>query len=361
MRATGSPQQMAAVLAAALEAGIWHIETAPAYGPAERYLGQALRGLETEQPARHRQLVLTSKLLPGPSLEEGQQQLRQMLERLGVPRLHNLAVHGLNLPEHWHWASAGPGGELLRWAVGEGLVGQVGFSSHGSTDLIERALASGQFQFCSLHLHLFDQTRLPLARAALAEGLGVLAISPADKGGRLYDPPPQLLADCAPFHPLELAYRFLLDQGISTLSLGATQPSDLALAQAMAGPDAADGPWLSPQQRQALEQLASTGQSRLGLERCGQCRACLPCPNAVPIPELLRLRNLAVGHGLQTFAEERYNLIGRAGHWWETLDASACGRCGDCLPRCPLQLPIPELLADTHRRLAAPPRRRLWG
>ena len=81
----------------------------------------------------------------------------------------------------------------------------------------------------------------------------------------------------------------------------------------------------------------------------------------MPIPELLRLRNLAVGHGLQTFAEERYNLIGRAGHWWETLDASACGRCGDCLPRCPLQLPIPELLADTHRRLAAPPRRRLWG
>ena len=361
MRATGSPQQMAAVLAAALEAGIWHIETAPAYGPAERFLGQALRALEQQQPEQHRRLVLTSKLLPGPSLEEGQQQLRQLLERLGLQRLHNLAVHGLNRPEHLHWASAGPGAELLRWAVGEGLVGQVGFSSHGSNDLIEAALASGRFQFCSLHLHLFDQTRLPLARAALAQGIGVLAISPADKGGRLYDPPPPLLADCAPFQPLELAYRFLLDQGISTLSLGAAQPSDLALAAAMAAPGAGGDPWLSAPQQEALERLRHAGEQRLGAERCGQCRACLPCPNAVPIPELLRLRNLAVGHGLQAFAEERYNLIGRAGHWWEAVDASACQRCGDCLPRCPLQLPIPDLLADTHQRLAAPPRRRLWG
>ena len=81
----------------------------------------------------------------------------------------------------------------------------------------------------------------------------------------------------------------------------------------------------------------------------------------MPIPELLRLRNLAIGHDLIPFCQERYNLIGRAGHWWETVDASACQQCGDCLPRCPHQLKIPDLLADTHRRLQAAPRRRLWG
>jgi uncharacterized protein len=357
MRAVESAPQMAAVLEAALAAGIRHIETAPAYGPAETYLGQALRALAARDPAAQAELVLTSKLLPGPDLADAQQQLRGILERLGVARLDNLAVHGLNRPEHLHWALQGPGAELLAWALGEGLVGQVGFSSHGDTALIEQALASERFSFCSLHVHLFDQTRLPLARAALAGGIGVLAISPADKGGRLYDPPPQLLADCAPFHPLELAYRFLLDQGISTLSLGAAQPSDLAWAAAIGEPL----PWLSDAQRQALQHLNAAGNARLGDERCGQCRACLPCPSAVPIPELLRLRNLAVGHGLQAFAEERYNLIGRAGHWWEEINASACARCGACLPRCPHQLPIPDLLADTHRRLAAAPRRRLWG
>ena len=353
MRALDSGGQMQSVLAAALAAGINHLETAPAYGPAEQHLGQALRKLAV----RRDQVVITSKILPGPNLQEGQQQLGACLRRLGVERLDNLAVHGLNRPEHLAWALAGDGDQLLRWALDEGLVGQLGFSSHGSVGLIESALASGRFGFCSLHLHLFDQERLPLARQALAAGLGVLAISPADKGGRLYDPPPLLLEDCAPFAPLELAYRFLLSEGISSLSLGASQPADLAWAVRLA---AADGP-LSSAEADALERLAAAGRQRLGTERCGQCRACLPCPMAVPIPELLRLRNLTLGHGMDGFARERYNLIGRAGHWWEALDARACERCGSCLPRCPHGLAIPDLLAETHSLLAATPRRRLWG
>jgi predicted aldo/keto reductase-like oxidoreductase len=370
MRALASPAQMEAVLRAALAAGINHLETAPAYGPAETFLGQALARLTAEGGQPEGGWRITSKLLPGVDLASGRRQLRAILGRLGIPRLDSLAVHGLNHADHLAWASRGAGAELLRWALGEGLVGQVGFSSHGSTTLIEQALASGRFGFCSLHLHLFDQTRLPLARGALAAGIGVLAISPADKGGRLYDPPPELLADCAPFHPLELAYRFLLDQGISTLSLGAEQPGDLAWAAALAGPAAGSsageranpqGTWLSPAQRTALDRLAAAGRRRLGTEHCGQCRACLPCPSGVPIPELLRLRNLAVGHGMAVFASERYNLIGRAGHWWETVNGDACRRCSDCLPRCPCRLPIPDLLADTHRRLAAEPRRRLWS
>lgn len=357
MRALDSPAAMEAVLEAAVVAGINHIETAPAYGPAEAFLGRALTRLAERDPAGRAALVLTSKLLPGADLDDGQAQLRACLRRLGVERLDNLAVHGLNRPEHLAWALSGPGADLLAWATGEGLVGQVGFSSHGDTALIDAALASGRFGFCSLHVHLFDQERLPLARAALAAGIGVMAISPADKGGRLHDPPGELVADCAPFAPLELAYRFLLAEGISTLTLGAAVPEDLAWAMRLADAGATEGRDLAA----ALARLEAAGRERLGADRCGQCRQCLPCPNSVPIPALLRLRNLAVGHGMEPFATERYNLIGRAGHWWEAVDASACGRCGACLPRCPLQLPIPDLLADTHRRLAAAPRRRLWG
>jgi predicted aldo/keto reductase-like oxidoreductase len=246
---------------------------------------------------------------------------------------------------------------LLDWAQGEGHAAQVGFSSHGSQALIAAAISSGRFQFCSLHLHLLDPQRLPLAHQALEQGMGVLAISPADKGGRLQAPSPTLISDCAPFSPLQLAYRFLLTQGISTLSVGAAQASDLELAAAL---QSSDSP-LTPEEESSLQRLTDHRRERVGADLCGQCQACLPCPNEVPIPELLRLRNLAIGHDLIPFCQERYNLIGRAGHWWETVDASACQQCGECLPRCPQQLTIPDLLADTHRRLQASPRRRLWG
>ncbi len=358
MRALQSPEQMLDVLRAAHAAGINHLETAPAYGPAEAFLGQALAQLKEEgtEPADGG-WVITSKLLPGQSFLSGCEALDASLGRLGISTLDNLAIHGLNLESHLDWVLSGEGARLIDWALATGRVRQVGFSSHGSNALIERAITSDRFSFCCLHLHLLDPTRMPLAREALERSMGVLAISPADKGGRLQAPSDLLKADCSPFQPLQLAYRFLLAAGVSTLTVGAQSTDDLQLARSLA---ASDGP-LDVEEQRVLAQLHAQRERRLGHDLCSQCRACLPCPNDVPIPDLLRLRNLARGHDLMEFAGERYNLIGRAGHWWETVDASQCGSCGDCLPRCPHQLPIPDLLADTHRLLAAAPRRRLWG
>ena len=356
MRAIDSPAQMEAVLAQALAIGINHLETAAAYGPAEAFLGMALNRLRDAVPETIQNLIITTKLLPGPDIHNLRQQFAGCLRRLNQPRIANLAIHGLNTTEHLNWMLHGPGAELRRWALGEGLVQQLGFSSHGPSDLIRAALDSGHFGFCSLHLHLFDQERLPLARAALEQGMGVMAISPADKGGHLYAPPAELLGDCAPFHPLELAYRFLLDQGISTLTLGAVKPADLAWARQLAG----RGEPLNAAESEAIRRINKAGSRRLGSNQCHECRNCLPCPQDVPIPTLLWLRNLSVGYGMESFTKERYNLIGRAGHWWELIDASACNNCGVCLPRCPHQLTIPSLLADTHQRLVEAPRRRLW-
>ena len=354
MRAICSVEQMASVLETAAKIGINHLETAPAYGPAEQFLGEALQHSSTIPEGGW---VTTSKLLPGSSLVEGQHELDAILHRLGLSTLDNLAVHGINRQEHLEWALSGEGAQLMEWALSSGRVTQLGFSSHGTNALIEQALRSQRFDFCSLHLHLFDPQRLPLAHWALENGIGVMAISPADKGGRLQAPSPTLKDDCRPIDPLVLAYRFLLAQGVSTLTLGAAFSDDLTTAAHLAQ---ADGP-LQQQETEVLHQLEQLQRERLGNDLCGQCRACLPCPNQVPIPNLLRLRNLTLGHDLIEYSQERYNLIGRAGHWWDTIDASACESCGECLPRCPHGLNIPKLLADTHTRLVAAPRRRLWS
>ena len=125
MRALASPDQMTSVLRAALNAGINHLETAPAYGPAEHFLGQALQRLENEGKQSAEGWVITSKLLPGISLDEGKRQLKAILQRLGRSKLDNLAVHGLNRPAHLKWALHGEGAALLEWSMKCGLVEQI--------------------------------------------------------------------------------------------------------------------------------------------------------------------------------------------------------------------------------------------
>ncbi len=356
MRAIESIEQMYLVAKEACLAGINHIETAPAYGPAEFFLGESLKKLKADGIKPEGNWIITSKILPEIGISDGKTQIKGILKRLGIQKIHNLAIHGLNLPKHLDWALKGEGAKLLKWAKNEELVGQVGFTSHGSLNLIEEAINSRQFQFCSLHLHLLDQSRMPLALKALTEGMGVMAISPADKGGHLHLPSTTLIEDCYPILPLELAYRFLLGQGISTLTLGAHKIEDFSLAKKLIN---SNDP-LKGIEKRAIENMFNRMKSRLGETFCGQCKKCLPCPEEIPIPEILRLRNLAIGLDLKTFAKERYNLIGQAGHWWEKKNGSACIKCGDCLPRCPYSLDIPSLLSNTNEELQGNPVRRLW-
>lgn len=78
-------------------------------------------------------------------------------------------------------------------------------------------------------------------------------------------------------------------------------------------------------------------------DRCSQCYECLPCPEDINIPEVLRLRNLAVSFDMVEFGKYRYKMFENAGHWFPGRKAIRCTDCGDCLPRCPENLDIPKL------------------
>ena len=357
MRSAESAIRMYEIIKLAHHAGINHLETAPSYGRAEIFVGEALDKLDQCEKISKKNWVITTKILPNGNFKELKEKFFDSLINLNIKKINNLAIHGLNLFEHLEWVLQGEGRKFINWLLSQKLIDQIGFSSHGDFQLINSAINSDIFNFCSLHLHLFDQSKIPLAKKALRKKMGVMAISPADKGGKLYLPSDILKEASKPYHPLEIAYRFLLSEGITTLSLGASKPNDFDFPIKLASSTQK----LSRLEIDVITNIENESNKRLGDTKCEQCRACLPCPSEIPIPEILRLRNMYIGNGQEEFAKERYNLIGRAGHWWETKNANNCMSCNFCIPKCPHNLDIPSLLKETHHLLIGKPKRRLWG
>jgi predicted aldo/keto reductase-like oxidoreductase len=349
MRCLANPIQMRDTIKAAIKAGINHIETARGYGNSERYLGQALEG-----EIKRENLIITTKLPPTPNPEQLTQWLDESLQRLHLDYIDCLAIHGINTWEHL--AAVKNSWQAIETAIQSQKVRHVGFSTHGSLELILNAMQMGLFEFINLHYYYFFQRHAEAIQLASDLDMGIFIISPSDKGGQLYNPPETLQHLCAPFTPLELNYRFLLsDPRITTLSFGAANPGEVT-----ALPSVADTP-LTTEEVAAFERLETQQQTRLATNQCRQCYQCLPCPEMINIPEVLRLRNLAVAYDMTDFGQYRYRMFENAGHWFPGRKGDKCTDCGDCLPRCPENLDIPNLLRDTHNRLNGARSRRLWG
>ncbi len=351
-----SQANVAATISRAMELGINHIETVRGYGSSERQLGAILS--QWDRPS----LIVQTKIAPLADANEFRREFLDSLARLRLEHVDLLALHGINTFEHLWWATRRGGClEMARQLVAEGKARHVGFSTHGETDLIEAALVGGQFDYINLHWYYIFQRNWHAIEMAKSLDMGVFIISPSDKGGMLYRPSTRLVELCQPLHPLVFNCLFCLARAeIHTLSLGAAQPSDFDLqcsslellprAARLLPPitDRLDRAW--------RKVVGSEGESLL---------ASLPLwhntPGYVNIPVILWLRWLLLAFDMREYAQMRYNLLGRGGHWFGGLGGDHVRELDweKLLADSPFAEQIPAWIAETHRLLAAEPQKRL--
>ena len=190
----------------ALDAGINHIETAHGYGKSEYAHGLAFEELGVKRDS----FWLMTKGCAETG-DEMRRTLEEQLKGLRTDRIDLYGYHGINNQELLDNAlKKGAALDVLNEYKEQGVIGNIGFSSHAQPEVICRGIETDRFDFVNLHYYYFWQRNYAAIQLAQARDMGVFIISPNDKGGHLYNPPPVLRELTAPLTPIQFNARFCL-------------------------------------------------------------------------------------------------------------------------------------------------------
>ena len=233
-----------------------------------------------------------------------------------------------------------------------GRIRHLGFSAHGSVEVIRRFLeAYGKdMEFCQLQLNWLDwEFQGGKEKAALLQewNIPIWVMEPL-RGGKLAALPEEDAAMLRTFRPSESvpgwAFRFL--QGIPGVTVILSGMSDEAQMADNLRTFETDEP-LKAEEASALLALASKMTKRTALP-CTACRYCTShCPQGLNIPWLLELYNEHVFTGGGFLAPMALMSLP------EDKKPSACIGCRSCEQVCPQQIKISEAMKDFCGRLVA--------
>ena len=331
----------------ALDLGVNHIETAHGYIKSELLFGHALKELGV--PRNKFKMMTKGAPMSG---DETRNLVEGQLKALGLDHVDFYGWHGINNQELLKVAVEKNGPvETLHRLKDEGLIRHVGFSTHAPLDTILEAIKTNLFSFINLHYYYFFQHNLPAVKLAGEMDMGVFIISPNEKGGMLFKPSEKVKNLCKPLTPIAFNGRFCLSHPeITTLSMGMHEPKHFSQNLAILN----GKNYLNSELSKIKTEMDAPLAKISGL--CTLCNECLPCPENINIPEILRFRNLIEGYDMLDYGRFRYNMLEEKGHWFPGTFSSHCTECGDCLPRCPENLNIPVLLMETHKKLFSKPK-----
>lgn len=327
----------------AFAAGINHIETAWGYKKSETAYGIVLNDrLKVKRDSYY----LMTKGAPQTALET-RELLEKQLKALKTDYFDFYAWHGMNTLGHYQTACApgGPVEELLRMKE-EGIIKHVGFSTHAPLEVIIKAIETDLFEFVNLHYYYFFQRNKAAIDLAQTKDMGVFIISPNDKGGQLSTPPQKLKDLTAPLNPVQFNARFCLGhQAIHTLTFGLPATSHFS---DLPGIFPTSIP-LSPEDAQIKHRLDSQLllDPYAGFDAYGLAND----PSGINIPEVLRFRTLLKCYDMKGFGQYRYNMFKDNDDWFPGVFPTEENLAKVDLSRCPKNIPLLEMLRETHLEL----------
>ena len=89
---------------------------------------------------------------------------------------------------------------------------------------------------------------------------------------------------------------------------------------------------MTDEEKQKLQKISKEFDKKF----CRRCDYCLPCEEEIPIQFVMGMRSMARRMGTGILETPMFKNM---------LEKSAnCSECGDCMERCPYELPIPEMI-----------------
>ena len=232
-----------------------------------------------------------------------------------------------------------------------GRIRHLGFSAHGSTEVIRRFLeAYGKdMEFCQLQVNWLDwdfQNAREKVELLNQWNIPVWVMEPL-RGGKLANLPEEDAAVLKELRPEEgipaWAFRFL--QSLPEVKVILSGMSNEEQMRENLRTFETDEP-LTPEESTALLSLAADMTRRTALP-CTACSYCVShCPKGLNIPWLLELYNEHVFTGGGFIAPMALRSVP------EDKKPSACIGCRSCEKVCPQQIRISEAMKDFSARLA---------
>jgi predicted aldo/keto reductase-like oxidoreductase len=343
------------ILRRAINLGINYFDSAYGYinGTSEVAVGKAIKGYERSK------LYLATKI---PSNDEAEskpdlwrRKLEECLKRFDTPYIDFVHLHGLQWNAYNNHISR-PGWVMdeARKAQAEGLIRNISFSSHDNLENVLNLIDTGEFASLLLQYNYLDQHFDAAIAHAAEKGMGVAIMGPV-AGGRLVTPQGVVMDSegVLEMKTPELALRFVWNNpnvglALSGMSTIEQLEENVTAAQRMGE--------MGDEERSRVQELFEKNQKLADLY-CTGCSYCMPCPNAVNIPENFRYMNWFRVWGLEEEARKGYEGLTAEGRWtpWagmiSGLNADACLECGECEPKCPQNIHIIDQLNEVSRTL----------